>query len=491
MRKIKVLTMVVLSVVLSSICLADTFSVGKGGWEDFDKIQNAIDSSWHGDVIEVSPGIYYEQVNFKGMAITVKSINPSDPNIVKTTIIDPNTPGDYSVYSVHFVNGETGSSKCSGFTIQGGFYGMYCHGSSPTIDNCAISHNGQNGIFGELAEPTITNCIISHNGNGINNCDGIISQSIISDHAAHGLYFCDGSITGCTIRNNVTHGLNECRAVVSDCLIVNNGNMGANKLHGTIQNCLISGNGTYALYDCTGNIFNCIIYNNNRGICNTRADIINCLISGNRNHGIESSKTDIVNCTIIGNEGYGFYCNGSYNTTIKNCLIINNLRYGIFGGTPVPVLEYNNVWHNHEGNYDGMLPGITDISTNPYFAQYGYWDNDLNWVEGDYHLKSTVGRYDPNNTWVTDDVNSPCIDAGDPADDFDDEPLPNGARINMGAYGGTSQASKSLGLYPSAVENLAIMGGYEQINLNWEVPSDIGSTNIVNYKIYRGPARRV
>jgi hypothetical protein len=42
-----------------------------------------------------------------------------------------------------------------------------------------------------------------------------------------------------------------------------------------------------------------------------------------------------------------------------------------------------------------------------------------------------------------DAVNSPCIDAGDPLSDFLDEPYPNGRRINMGAYGNTSQASKS------------------------------------------------
>ena len=45
--------------------------------------------------------------------------------------------------------------------------------------------------------------------------------------------------------------------------------------------------------------------------------------------------------------------------------------------------------------------------------------------------------------WVFDDVNSPCIDAGDPNSDYSSEPTPNGARINMGAYGNTIYASKS------------------------------------------------
>jgi hypothetical protein len=59
-------------------------------------------------------------------------------------------------------------------------------------------------------------------------------------------------------------------------------------------------------------------------------------------------------------------------------------------------------------------------------------------------LKSEAGRWNPNTkTWVVDDVTSPCIDAGDPNIPVGDEPFPNGVRINMGAYGGTAEASKS------------------------------------------------
>ena len=45
---------------------------------------------------------------------------------------------------------------------------------------------------------------------------------------------------------------------------------------------------------------------------------------------------------------------------------------------------------------------------------------------------------------MKDDVTSPCIDAGDPNSDWKAELWPNGRRINMGAYGGTPQASMSL-----------------------------------------------
>jgi len=92
------------------------------------------------------------------------------------------------------------------------------------------------------------------------------------------------------------------------------------------------------------------------------------------------------------------------------------------------------------------------ISTDPCFAAQSYWNlsgtpddpNDDFWVEGDYQLKSQAGRWDPKTqTWVKDDVTSPCIDAGDPMSPIGNESFPNGGRINMGAYGGTAEASKS------------------------------------------------
>jgi hypothetical protein len=41
-------------------------------------------------------------------------------------------------------------------------------------------------------------------------------------------------------------------------------------------------------------------------------------------------------------------------------------------------------------------------------------------------------------------MTSPCIDAGNPSSDWTSELWPHGKRINMGAYGGTAEASMSL-----------------------------------------------
>ena len=60
-------------------------------------------------------------------------------------------------------------------------------------------------------------------------------------------------------------------------------------------------------------------------------------------------------------------------------------------------------------------------------------DDDF-WVEGDYHLKSQAGRWDPySQSWVQDEVTSPCIDTGDPNSNWGQEVWPHGGRVNMGA----------------------------------------------------------
>ena len=83
----------------------------------------------------------------------------------------------------------------------------------------------------------------------------------------------------------------------------------------------------------------------------------------------------------------------------------------------------------------GSWPDVGNIDTDPLFA-------DSN--NGDYHLMSQAGRWNPVSlTWVQDELTSPCIDAGNPSSSIGSEPDANGAIINMGAYGGTDWASKS------------------------------------------------
>ena len=169
------------------------------------------------------------------------------------------------------------------------------------------------------------------------------------------------------------------------------------------------------------------------------------------------------NCTIVGNSaptGRALACKShdsedSDSTLILNCILDN-------GGNEI----YNPDGSQISVAYTDLRGGLSsiydpcestswqqgNIDADPCFADPGYWDpnntpddrNDDFWVGGDYHLRSHAGRWDPNNqSWVKDDVTSPCIDAGDPMSPIGQEPFPNGGRINMGAYGGTGEASKS------------------------------------------------
>ena len=131
--------------------------------------------------------------------------------------------------------------------------------------------------------------------------------------------------------------------------------------------------------------------------------------------------------------------------TIKNVTFVNN-NYGIVSFEPSdPNISNSIFWNNAEGDLiqcqarysclEEISQGQGNISEDPLFA-------DPN--NGDFHLLSQWGRYWPQeDTWVLDDVTSPCIDSGDPNDAPSDEPIPNGGRINMGAYGGTAYASMS------------------------------------------------
>jgi len=133
--------------------------------------------------------------------------------------------------------------------------------------------------------------------------------------------------------------------------------------------------------------------------------------------------------------------------TISNVTVVGN-DYGIeaYVGAE-PDISSSIVWGNGIADLVGCTarfsclqqrdPGPTNISRDPLFA-------DPN--QGDYHLRSTRGRYWPeHDIWVLDDVTSPCIDAGDPNSPLGQEPAPNGGRIDMGAHGGTTKASLSPG----------------------------------------------
>jgi len=196
----------------------------------------------------------------------------------------------------------------------------------------------------------------------------------------------------------------------------------------TISNCIITGNSTLANYAYGGGI--CI-----RGGGPT---ITNCILSrnwayldGGGLYSMEGNPT-ITNCTFSGNQaqfGGGIRCeHGSI--TVTNCILWGNRdNRGEDAYSQFSAVHPTTVFINYY-----CIQGVPG-TLNPLFADS---NND------DYHLQSQAGRWEPNSqNWVQDDVTSPCIDTGDPNSDWTAELWPHGKRINMGAYGGTPQASMS------------------------------------------------
>ncbi len=137
---------------------------------------------------------------------------------------------------------------------------------------------------------------------------------------------------------------------------------------------------------------------------------------------IADSSPTIVNVTVVGNE-CGIEAFGDGSPDIRSSIFWDNTWSDLYGCQAT----YSCIERGAEGQ--------GNFSENPMFA-----DPDT----GDYHLRSTCGRYWPEHEiWVLDDMTSPCVDAGDPDADFSGERQPNGGRVNAGAFGGTAFASMS------------------------------------------------
>ena len=192
--------------------------------QDQPTIQSGIDAAVSGDIILVDDGTYKGKGNvdldFKGKAITIRSVNGST-----STIIDCQ---DQDVRGVYFRNGETQSSVLRGFTItkskvkSGG--GIYCENASPTIAKCVIidnqSTNGGGIYCVNNSSPVVVDCIVtanqvSRNGGGIyasNNSSPSVTGCIISNNQASngsGIYCINNSspvIVNCVVADNQAVG---------------------------------------------------------------------------------------------------------------------------------------------------------------------------------------------------------------------------------------------------------------------------------------------
>jgi hypothetical protein len=239
---------------------------------------------------------------------------------------------------------------------------------------------------------------------------------------------------------------------------------------------IIDGGGDNAVVTCSGAsgaglmLNGLTVTNGTSGIYCSGATLTmtGCIIAGNHLAGVKlwsASHLTAAGCIVAGNGGAGVEMwsekTGRFNpynyATITNCTVTENGRGGIWGGKPTIA---NSIFWNNEGDevtgdtvvatysdVQGGLPGQGNIDSDPYFVRAGSWSGGA-WVQGDYHLKGKGARWDAKaGAWVSDETTSPCIDAGDPLSPLGAEPgtapgvASANARIDMGVYGGTAQAS--------------------------------------------------
>jgi hypothetical protein len=395
--------------------------------------------------------------------------------------------------------------------------GMYNQNGSPTLRNCTLSGNSAfwgahpyggygGGMFNDNSNPEVVNCTFSRNfayiGGGMFNEESnpkLANCTFGGNQATKGGGMCNmwssPPITNCTfIANSVQHrggGMcndSICNPRLTNCLFSDNS---ANEGGGicnlwdsspTLTNCTFYKNSAMSTYggggmktiDGSPSVTNCLFERNsasNGGAMYNNAytgtaspSVTNCLFIDNSatgsggamyNYTSENLRTTIANCTFSRNSAVGggaMYSRkgGSWDTII---VIVTNCIF--WGDAPDEIRNENNptVTVNYTDIQSGWT-GECNINKDPCFAEPN---------NGDYHLKSQAGRWDANEgQWTTDKVTSLCIDAGDPSSDWTGELWPHGKRINMGAYGGTPQASMSL----SDAGNIADLNNDDWVDYN-------------------------
>jgi len=352
------------------------------------------------------------------------------------------TGGTLTMTRVTFANNTGGP-----LSWYGRGFGLFTDGVTVQMTDCVFSNNAYSGgvnpsrgmrggaLHMEGGTMTASNCTFVGNNVTMQTVPG-------GDLTGGGAGYITGSgvatFTDCVFNNN--------RAVRNN--VSETGGGGAFRVYDsgklTLNNCTITNSVSYeragAFYVDSGSLVlqNCLVAHSS-------------LANASRDGGvfyIAGGSVAVTNCTIAygssTDEGGAFYQSGG-TLSIHNSIIASNTAttsghdLSVYGGSA-------NVTFTRLGGIEGSAYVYDDAT---YLATADIiTDDPLFASETDLHLQSTGGRWDPTagggaGGWVNDPEDSPCIDAGDPTDDEGDEPSPNGGTINMGAYGGTGEASKS------------------------------------------------
>ena len=368
----------------------------------YSSIQEDIDAASDGDTVLIQPGVYHGNINFRGKNIVVGSLflTTGDRSYISQTVINADENGSV----VRFDNGESSEAALMGFTLTNGLAneggGIYCNSASPTLRDLFITRN-------RAISCNEGNVHISAAGGGIYllNSYAILRDVYISENKSEiygGGIFCDSS-------NPDFENVTVLEDTASDGGGIYLKNSSPKLLHVSIRNNLAyRGAGLFSIHS-SSRFENSVVA---RNIANYEGGGIYLM----------SSTIDLVNVVIAENSassGGGFYFSSS-SMIILNSILWNNSPKQLYfrrnGGSNSAMISFSDV--------DGGA-GMIDVNMN----------GDLFWNEGNIDA-NPVSNYP--SYWLEQPggipvEGSPCINAGNPAPQFNDA---NGSRNDMGAHGG-------------------------------------------------------
>ena len=220
------------------------------------------------------------------------------------------------------------------------------------------------------------------------------------------------------------------------------------------------------------------VYGNATGVNADYMSVQNNVIFDNTGVGILAGQSEVINNTIVATGAVGVACDYPNSTVRNNIIQVSGvgkqaLRVESGGWTS----DYNDLYATG-GATIGMKAGVDYATLATWQTATGQdrhsFSADPLFVDpaaGDFHVRSSAGRYDPaSGSWVSDAESSPTIDAGDPTVAVGVETAPNGNRVNQGADGGALFASRSpvarrLRVIGANATNVAVAGN---MTVNWD-----------------------
>ena len=357
-------------------------------------IQAGINAASNGDTVLVAPGTYYENIDFKGKAITVtSSAGPA------TTIIDGGSLAGSPV--VAFKSQELRTSVLSGFTIQHGGTqtaasqasgGVYVHSAAPTIQNNIVTANRCNGIFasgGALIQGNTVTGTLYQNTPGLPDLDAYCQQGgtgiVVEGTVAVGSYT-RVEVIGNTVSNNTqalaTGGIEIAAAentLIQGNIITNNtamtaGGIGTSNTQAVtiIQNLIYANTANGSSYETAGGI---AIASPQYGSTTPPPALIaentlggNTLLIGiNGESATELNLAGAVSQYILANN---IFAGGSSSVPPVNC----SVAYAPLAPTPA-TFDHNDVFNPGGPAYGGACSSQTglsgNISADPLFVSPG------------------------------------------------------------------------------------------------------------------------